>query len=172
LSQKSDADRRVLGNGLPKYYVAWNNNAQIGRFDVSVSVRGALGFQILNFMRMYYENPQIIQYNMLRSAFDRVYGKAVLNSPLEYVSYYVEEGDYLKLDNATIGYTLPQGIARHLLGAQAGARVYVSGRNLLTLTKYRGLDPEVPTGGLDPGNDNRDTYPTIRTFTAGLTVNF
>jgi TonB-linked SusC/RagA family outer membrane protein len=172
LSQKSDADRRVLGNGLPKYYVAWNNNAQIGKFDVSVSVRGALGFQILNFMRMYYENPQIIQYNMLRSAFDSVYGKHVLNSPLEYVSYYVEDGDYLKLDNATIGYTLPQGVARRLVGSLAGTRIYVSGRNLLTLTKYRGLDPEVSTTGLTPGNDNRDTYPTIRTFTAGLTVNF
>jgi TonB-linked SusC/RagA family outer membrane protein len=172
LAQKSDADRRVLGNGLPKYYVAWNNTAQIGNVDLSVSVRGALDFQILNFMRLYYENPQIIQYNMLRSAFDLVYGKEVLNSPLEYVSYYIEDGGYIKLDNATIGYTLPRGVAGHLLGARGGARVYLSGRNLLTLTKYRGLDPEVSLIGLSPGNDNRDTYPTIRTFTAGVTFNF
>jgi hypothetical protein len=167
-----DEYRRVLGNGFPKQNLAWNNSAQIGSFDLSVSLRAALDFQILNFMRMYYENPQIVQYNMLKSAFDSVYGKHVLNSPLEYVSYYVEDGDYIKLDNATVGYTLPQGSAGRLLGPLAGARVYISGRNLLTITRYKGLDPEVRTSGLDPGNDSRDTYPTIRTVTAGITVNF
>jgi hypothetical protein len=53
-----------------------------------------------------------------------------------------------------------------------GARVYLSGRNLLTITGYKGMDPEVNTTGLEPGQEQRDTYPTIRRFTLGMTVNF
>jgi hypothetical protein len=56
-----------------------------------------------------------------------------------------------------------------------GARIYLSGSNLLTLTGYKGMDPEVSVFGLDglsPGNDQRDTYPTTRMFTAGLSLTF
>ncbi|HET9986810.1 MAG TPA: SusC/RagA family TonB-linked outer membrane protein [Longimicrobiales bacterium] len=169
-------DRHVLGNGVPKYNFAWNNNAQIGSFDVSVNMRGAAGFQILNFMRMFYENPKIVQYNMLKSAFDPVYGKRPVNYDLAYVSYYIEDGDYLKLDNATLGYTLKPGQLGRFTRSLSSARLYVSGRNLLTLTGYKGMDPEVPLlpsgAELAPGNDQRDQYPTVRRFTFGMTVSF
>ena len=135
-------------------------------------MRGAFQYQILNFMRMYYENPKITQYNMLRSAFDNVYGKRPVNYDLAYVSYYIEDGDYVKLDNATLGYTIPSHLLTRLGGSVTGARVYVSGRNLFTMTGYKGMDPEVSTTGLTPGNDNRDQYPTTRTFTAGFTISF
>jgi hypothetical protein len=55
-----------------------------------------------------------------------------------------------------------------MFGVLHNARVYVSGRNLLTLTGYKGLDPEVSFSGLAPGNDNRAQYPTTRMFTLGL----
>jgi TonB-linked SusC/RagA family outer membrane protein len=165
-------DRHILGNGIPKQYFAWNNFAQLGGFDLSLNMRGAAKFQILNFMRMYYENPKITQYNMLKSAFEKAYGKAVVNHDLSYVSYYVEDGDYIKLDNATIGYTFNASSLGRLGNVLAGARVYVSGRNLLTITGYKGLDPEVSITGLAPGNDSRDTYPTVRRFTFGTTFNF
>lgn len=165
-------DRHVLGNGIPKQYFAWNNFAQIGSFDVSVNMRGAADFQVLNFMRMYYENPKITQYNMLKSAFDPVYGKRTVNHDLSYVSYYIEDGDYIKLDNVTIGFTLNPGMLGRLSSVVTGARVYLSGRNLMTITGYEGMDPEVNITGLAPGNDSRDTYPTVRRFTAGLTFNF
>jgi hypothetical protein len=54
----------------------------------------------------------------------------------------------------------------------SSARIYLSGRNLLTLTGYKGLDPEVSASGFSPGNDSRDQYPTIRTFTFGVNVAF
>ena len=172
-------DRHVLGNGLPKHFFGWNNTARIGSFDVNVGLRGAAGFQVLNFMRMYYENPRITQYNMLKSAFDPVYGKKkadgsplLVNHDLSYVSYYIEDGDYLKVDNVTLGYTIPQSMLGRLAGSVSNARVYVSGRNLYTFTGYKGLDPEVRMDGLAPGNDSRDTYPTIRQFTFGLTFGF
>jgi TonB-dependent starch-binding outer membrane protein SusC len=164
-----EKDKQYLGNGIPKYYAAWNNTARYGNFDFSLNMRGAFKFQILNFQRMFYENPKILQYNMLKSAFDSAYGKRTVNYDLAYVSYYIENGDYMKLDNVTLGYTLGR-LARHtVLG---NTRVYFSGTNLLTLTGYKGMDPEVPTNGLAPGNDQRDQYPTTRTFTAGVSVKF
>jgi TonB-linked SusC/RagA family outer membrane protein len=170
-------DRQVLGNGLPQQYAAWNNSLRFRNFDLDVNMRGAFKFQVLNFQRMYYENPKIIQYNMLRSAFDNVYGKRPVNYDLAYVSYYIENGDYWKIDNATLGYAIPTHLLGRLTGNISGARVYVSGRNLFTFTGYKGMDPEVPqnlgtTTGLTPGNDNRDQYPTTRMFTTGVTVTF
>lgn len=165
-------DRHVIGNGLPKYNLAWNNAARLGRFDLAVNMRGAFDFQVLNFQRLYYENPTILQYNMLRSAFEPVYGKRTVNYDLAYVSYYVEDGDFWKIDNATLGYTFPQSSLGRLASVLSGARLYVSGRNLLTITGYEGMDPEVRITGFSPGTDHRDTYPTIRTFTAGMTLSF
>jgi TonB-dependent starch-binding outer membrane protein SusC len=172
IRQAKPDDRTVLGNGIPKQYAAWNNSLRLGPADFEVNVRGAFGFQILNYLRMYYENPKITQYNMLKSAFDPVYGKRPVNYDLAFVSYYIEDGDYVKLDNATLGYTIPQARLGALAKAVTNARVYVSGRNLLTLTGYKGLDPEVPTNGLTPGQDQRDQYPTTRMFTAGVNVSF
>ena len=60
----------------------------------------------------------------------------------------------------------------HLPTPVANARLYVSGRNLATFTGYKGMDPEVSTAGLTPGNDTRDQYPTTRMFTAGMTLSF
>ncbi len=172
ISKSKANDRRVLGNGIPKYYAAFNNSVQWKAFDLAVNMRGAFGFQVLNFQRMYYENPSILQYNMLKSAFHKVYGKRELDYDLAYVSYYVEDGDYWKLDNATVGYTLDTAALPMLADYVSSARLYVSGRNLLTLTGYKGLDPEVTTSGLAPGTDHRDKYPTTRTFTLGLNLVF
>ena len=103
IRQAKPGDRQILGNGIPKQFAAWNNSLRYRNFDLDVNMRGAFKFQILNFQRMYYENPKITQYNMLRSAFDNVYGKRPVNYDLAYVSYYIENGDYWKLDNATLG---------------------------------------------------------------------
>ena len=90
------------------------------------------------------------------------------------MSYYIENGDYWKIDNATLGYTIPNRFIGRFASNVSGARIYVSGRNLYTFTKYKGMDPEVPQIGseLNPGNDNRDQYPTTRMFTTGITVSF
>lgn len=173
-SEAEANDRRVLGNGVPDHYVAFNNSFRLGNLDLSVNMRGAFGQQILNFGRLYYENLNNTQYNMLRSALDPVYGKHVLDYPLVYVSYYVEDGSYWKVDNATLGYTFQAGsLPAFMSSAVQSARIYVAGRNLLTLTGYRGMDPEVAVAGRrNPGTDHRDQYPTTRVFTLGLNLTF
>lgn len=160
-------DRTVLGNGIPKHFLSWNNTFNYKSFDLNVTMRGAFAYQILNFQRLYYENPRVIQYNMLKTAFDDVFGKARLNQDLAYVSYYIEDGDYWKIDNVTLGYTFDLsdlGI-RH-------ARIYGAVRNLWTITGYKGMDPEVGFNGRAPGTDHRDQYPTTRTFTLGVNLTF
>ncbi|TDH27522.1 TonB-dependent receptor [Segetibacter sp. 3557_3] len=161
-------DRQILGNALPDLYAGWNNNIRYKNWDFNLLMRGAFGFQILNFQRMFYENLKVVQYNMLKSAFDNVYGKTRLNTDLAYVSYYVEDGDYWKIDNATLGYTFPTKNSKYI----KNARLYVSGLNLLTLTKYKGIDPEVNMMGLSPGNDNANKYPTTRSYTVGVNIGF
>jgi TonB-linked SusC/RagA family outer membrane protein len=162
-----ETDKQFLGNGLPKAYLGFNNTFNYKNFDLTLNLRGAFGFQILNFSRMYYENTYDLAYNKLASAFDKVYGQD-LKSQLCYVSHYIEQGDYLKLDNVTLGYTFD------VKGSKVfkNARVYASGLNLLTITGYKGIDPEVNRSGLDPGNDQRDKYPTTRTFSIGVNVTF
>ncbi len=166
-TESSTDDRQVLGNGIPKYYLSWNNNFRYKNFDLSVNMRGAFGYQILNFSRMFYENPTI-GYNTLNSAFDKVYDKAVLKDVQRFVSYYVEDGDYWKIDNATLGYTVKLNNKNTI----KNLRFYASGINLVTITGYKGIDPEVKQTGLSPGNDDRDKYPTTRTFTFGVNVTF
>ena len=162
-NESTTEDRQVLGNGLPKAYFSWNNTINYKNWDFNVNIRGALDYQILNFSRMFYENPTI-SYNTLDSAYDPVYGKAVLNDVQRFVSYYIEDGDFLKIDNITIGYTLPK---KSLKFAES-FRIYASGLNLATFTGYKGIDPEVNRNGLSPGNDDRDKYPSTRTFSLGI----
>lgn len=166
----SDEDKMVLGNGLPKYYAGWNNNLRYKNFDLAVTMRGAFGYQILNYQRMYYENPGVVQYNQLKSAQEPVFGKVVLNKnvPLEYNSYYVENGDFWKIDNITLGYNVNVPNSKII----RNARVYVSTLNTFQFTGYKGLDPEVNRAGLAPGLDDRDKYPSVRTYTFGLNLTF
>ncbi|WP_235932761.1 SusC/RagA family TonB-linked outer membrane protein [Flagellimonas sediminis] len=166
-TEATNDDRQVLGNGLPKAYYSWNNTVRYKNWDLMVNLRGALDYQILNFSRMFYENPTI-SYNTLDSAYDLVYGKAVLQDVQRFVSYYVEDGDFLKIDNVTLGYTLPKDAIKF---AQT-FRIYASGLNLATITGYKGIDPEVNRNGLAPGNDERDKYPSTRTFTLGINFTF
>jgi len=82
---------------------------------------------------------------------------------------YVKNGDYLRLKNVQLGYTLPQSFTKKVL--ISSLRLYVSAENLLTFTKYEGFDPEISSGGTSIGID-RGCYPQARTFTFGLNLKF
>lgn len=180
----SFGDKKVIGNGLPKYYAGWTNNFRYKKWDLSISQRGAFKFQVANFQRMMYENPTYTQYNLLDNAFDPLFGKTQLKSPQEFNSFYVEDGDYWKIDNITLGYNFTNTGIRHI----EAARIYASSLNTFIITSYKGIDPEVSLvtsgggsqagininsgAGLSPGIDQRDKYPTMRTFTVGINITF
>ena len=170
-------DWQVLGNGVPDFFANFNNTFRYKNFDLNITMRGAFGHQILNYQKMYYGNPTIL-YNVLNCAFDKfdavdaktgqlTGNKAVLSDSQRYVSYYVENGDYWKIDNVTLGYT-----KRFKSDIIKKVRAYVTVNNLATITGYTGLDPEVNFGGFDPGTDSRDKYPTIRAYTFGVNLTF
>lgn len=104
-------DKHVIGNGLPKWYAGWNNTLRYKNFDLNVTMRGAFGFQIINGGRMNYENVKNSRFeNRLKSVNDLVFGKHTLSPEVEpeFNSYYVEDGDYWKIDNITLGYSFGQ----------------------------------------------------------------
>ena len=163
-------DKHVIGNGLPKWYAGWNNTLRYKNFDLNVTMRGAFGFQIINGGRMNYENVKNSRFeNRLKSVNDLVFGKHTLSPEVEpeFNSYYVEDGDYWKIDNITLGYSFDQ-VGKYI----KSLRVYGSVLNALTITGYKGIDPEVSTDGLTPGYDTRDRYPSVRSFTFGVNVKF
>lgn len=163
-------DKHVIGNGLPKWYAGWNNTLRYKNFDLNVTMRGAFGFQIINGGRMNYENVKNSRFeNRLKSVNDLVFGKHTLSAEVEpeFNSYYVEDGDYWKIDNITLGYSFGQ-VGKYI----KSLRIYGSVLNALTITGYKGIDPEVSTDGLTPGYDTRDRYPSVRSFTFGVNVKF
>lgn len=181
-------NRQKLGNGLPQIYAGWNHNIRYKNFDLNLQFTGQFGYKILNAQRTFYENNSIA-YNRLKSAADwygaiDVTGAPVIDSSTGqqslvrlsnsmaqgFWSDHLESGDFIKLSNVTLRYTLPLvgSIANYISRAQ----VYISGQNLLCITGYSGLDPEVSNHFLYPGIDDRDKYPTTRSFTFGVNINF
>jgi TonB-linked SusC/RagA family outer membrane protein len=158
-------DRAVIGNGIPKFYASWTNDFTYGNFDLRLFFRGRFGNEILNTMEISYGNKLALPGNVLNSVFEK---HAQLNDTYQYSDYYLEPGGFVKLDNVTLGYKvkLNTTYVRNL-------RVYASGINLITMTKYNGNDPDfVNDTGLGAGVDARGPYPSTRQFTLGLNVGF
>lgn len=159
----TDEDREVVGNAYPKFQLSWNNSLRYKNFDLTVFFRGVFGNHVLNMHRMYYENFSYFgNKNILLSATDypEFKGKA------EYSSRYVEDASFIKLDNVALGYNFNvknSGIFKQ-------ARIYITGQQLITITKYKGVDPEITLSGLNPGVDDYSYYPRTRKYTIGINV--
>jgi hypothetical protein len=161
---RSLTDLAVIGNGIPKYYLSWTNNVTYKGFDLRVFFRAKLDYDILNTMELSYGN-KVTKTNLLRSAFTK---HAAINDTYMYSDYYIEKGDFVKLDELTLGYSfkLKTAYVRNL-------RVYVTGQNLANITGYNGNDQDYindVTPGV--GIDSRGPYPSTRGFLVGLNVGF
>lgn len=170
ISEQQAEDKKIIGNGLPKHLLSWDNSFTFKNFDLGITMRGAFDYDILNYPRMFYECPvNLTRGNLLATAYEPKYGKTVLNDQqeLQYVSYFIERGNFWKIDNITIGYTLK--LKNDYLKR---IRIYATGNNLFTFTEYSGLDPEVNTQGLNPGCDELGRYPSTRSFTLGAMFTF
>lgn len=162
------AERRVVGNAQPDFTIGWSNYFKLGKsFDASFSVRAVVGFDVLNVTRMVFSNPaDLPTLNVLEEALSE-YDKGLTSSPIV-SDYYLEDGTFLKLDNVNIGYNFKTGNSKYL----KNLRVYVAGTNLLTITGYSGLDPELSYGGIEFGRDQYDVYPKARSFAFGINASF
>lgn len=162
-------DRVVIGNSIPKYYLGFTNNFQYGNWGLSIMCRGMFNFQIINEKRIWSENPLYLPNNLLKSTLNSQF----INDPNfsaepDFSSLYVENGDFLKIDNVTLSYTMPFKNSKWI----KNGKVFITGTNLLVITGYKGNDPEVSFAGLTPGIDNMYGYPSTRTYTFGINLIF
>jgi iron complex outermembrane receptor protein len=162
-------DFGVIGNANPDFTIGFNSQLTVGKFDASFSIRGAFGQQVFNNTALVYGTKTKVNQgrNFLR---DAVNDPIAIGEPAIFSSLWVEDASYLRLQNITVGFTfnMPRGLT-----AIRQARVYVSGDNLLLLTGYSGLDPEVHAQrGLGSLGLDYLSYPRPRTLTAGLRVAF
>lgn len=134
-SEMNNDDLAIIGNGVPKYQMGLSNSFSYKNFDLTVFFRGKFGFDILNTKEMYFGNKKWLPNNLLKSAINE-HGN--LNDDPQYSDYYLEKGDFVKLDNITLGYNF--NLNTEYI---SNLRVYVSGRNIATFTGYSGLDPEL-----------------------------
>ncbi|MBQ6229398.1 MAG: TonB-dependent receptor [Prevotella sp.] len=167
-SQAGDEDRRVVGNGMPKFTLSSSHNFRYRNFDLSLFFRGAFFYEIFNIHDFYYGTRNFTG-NRLQKAYAKNFDIASTANPVV-CDYFLERGDYLKLDMVTLGYTFQPKNWRFL----DRIRVYATGKNLLTLTKFSGVDPSTyQVNGLTPGAQGSRTYfPSTRQLIVGLQVDF
>lgn len=158
------ADRTIKGSVLPTYTFAFNPTVQHKNFDFSMLWRGSGGNKIYNNLRStlsYQEN--IGRSNVLASSVPMGIYTSQYSSDL-----WLEDGSFIRLDNATLGYNIPVTKMKYI----ESLRLSVTGSNLILITDYSGLDPELNfSGGNGAGGDN-GVYPRTRSFAVGLNVKF
>ena len=159
------AFKRYIGNTIPKLFLSWNNTFRYKHWDLNVFMNGAFGHMIYNNRRagnlQSSGNANVFRTAYTRDKDVREYGGVV-------TSYFLEHGDFMKLQNVSLGYTLNPNndIIRSL-------RIFLTATDLYTFTGYTGTDPALlSTNGLTPGVDNGVGYPETRVVTLGATVTF
>ncbi|MBN8789319.1 MAG: TonB-dependent receptor [Terrimonas sp.] len=182
----SDGDQTIIGNANPKYFFGLTNNFSYGNFTFSFFVQGVQGNDIFNATRIETEGL-IDEANQTKNVLNRwttagqvtnipkaTYGDNT-NSLIS--SRFIENGSFVRLKSATLGYTLPEAVTNRLKISRCF--LYVTGENIFTFTKYSGFDPEVSLYGrsgsseknIAPGIDY-GTYPQSRDFIIGLNITF
>lgn len=167
-SQATDEDRQVVGNGMPKFTMSTSHNFRYKNFDLALFFRGAFGFDLFNIHDFYYGTRNFTG-NVLKKAYGKNFDINPDANPVV-SDYFLERGDYFKLDMLTLGYTLPTPKCRFL----DRLRVYGTVKNVFTITKFSGVDPSTyQVNGLTPGGQgSRTYYPSTRQFIVGLQLDF
>ena len=166
-AQADPTYKRNIGNGAPKHFLSWNNSFSYKNWDLSMLFRSALGFEIFNMRKYGMGLKGSGTDNVLRAAYTDY--ADVESSGGIISSYFLEKGDYVKLDNVTLGYTYsPKN--RQLIES---LRVYLTAKNVFTLTGYKGNDPSIVTStGITPGIDSNSAYPQATQVSLGVTLRF
>ena len=195
----TEEDKTVIGNAYPKFYGGINNTFTYKDFDLSIFLTYSFGNDVLNATKLTNTKTALQNKNVLAAADSHnrwvLVNKSgeLITDPQEmaeinrgktvaaiydnevgdtYIhSWAVEDGSFLKLSNITLGYTFPKKIIEKI--GISKLRLYATGSNLLTWTKYSGFDPEVSTmgNGLTPGVDF-GAYPKSRSFVFGINLAF
>lgn len=177
-----DEDRTFIGNPNPDLIYGFNLGFSYKNFDLSMAFQGTLGNDIWNNAKV--NLSTVGRQNALADAYTKAWRKdgdtnakypritaSDTNNNTRSSSFYVEDGSYLRLQNAQIGYSIPSSVCEKTK-LFSSCRFYASGQNIFTLTKYTGLDPEIGIDSpLNMGVDNTH-YPSSRAFVFGVNLQF
>ena len=158
-------DYHYLGSPQPKVLIGWTNDFKYKNFDLNIFIRGVFGNKIFNATRADLFRPSTA--NTSNILVDVANESPTDINVYKYSSRFIENGSYVRLDNATLGYNF-----KNLGKSVKNLRLYVSGSNLFIITKYKGIDPEVEQGGIAPGVDSNNFYPKTRTVLFGVKASF
>ena len=162
-------DRTITGCAQPKLNLGWNNTVSYKNWDFSCFFTGVFGHDVYNGLRAHYTAPDFFAggKNVMKEfVTERPASDTGSNIPSD---KFIEKGSYVRLQSLTVGYTFNDVFKGWIKSLQ----LYATMNNVFTITSYKGLDPEVNLGGIDPGVDYRwSTYPHTRTTMIGAKINF
>lgn len=171
-TEAKEDDKEYIGNATPKHFLGWNNSFRYKNWDLNVMFRGAFGFNIFNMRKYGMGLKGCGTDNVLRTAYtddkDVTTGGGVISS------YFLEKGDYMKLESVTLGYSITPK-SRKIVDS---FRIYLNAKNIFTITGYSGTDPSIipvtgiASSGTDylPGIDQTSAYPTATQVSLGVTL--
>ena len=172
-------DKTMIGNPHPDYRIGFGFNIEYMGFDLALTAKGAFGHQILKSYRSFADNEF---HNYTDRILERWHGEGTSNllprltagnttNRINISEIYIEDGDFVKIQNVTLGYDFKRLMPESFLGQ---ARLYVTARNLLTFTNYSGMDPEVGYGDEQPFVSGIDLgfYPSPRSYMVGINLSF
>ncbi|MEE9372119.1 MAG: TonB-dependent receptor [Saprospiraceae bacterium] len=178
----NDLDREFIGSPHPDFTYGIHIGADIKGLDISAFFQGSQGNEVYNYEKIFTDFPTFFNVNRSVRVLDSwsssntgaslpALQNSISNSETNPSSFFVEDGSYLRLKNLQIGYTLPKSASDKL--GMSSLRLYIQGTNLITLTGYEGLDPEVTSNrnNLTLGVDF-NTYPVSRILTFGTNIKF
>lgn len=162
-------DKTKVGCALPKVTYGWNNTLTYKKWTLTAFFQGNIGNKIMNATRAHYSNKALLSAgkNVLADALKDKYFTS--DNTYYYPSdRFLENGSFFRLSTLSLAYTFD-----NLDGWLKSVQVYGTAKNVFTITGYKGLDPDINLGGLEPGLDKRETfYPHTRSFILGVKVNF
>lgn len=165
VGQVSEENWENIGSAYPAVVLGWSNSFAYKNWNLNILFRSNIGGKVLNSYRIYYENwggiglRNVVKSQLQDPAFT---GNAI------YSSKYVEDATFLKLDNIMLSYNFNLPSTKYL----SKLSVFGSAQNVLWITGYKGLDPEISLGGLFPGVESLSYYPRTTTFTMGVNASF
>lgn len=168
-SQKTELDKRYIGNYTPKLIAAWNNTFTYKNWDLGINMRSWIDFDVMNTANMYFGIQGRGNNNVLKAAYTKFNH---IKGEKQICDYYLEDGTFLKIDAITLGYTFNmKKLTNNMINK---IRLWATCGNVCCITGYSGMNPEVNVTGWDQGTEKfwSDYYPTVRTWTFGMQFNF
>lgn len=179
-------DRQILGNYFPDYTFGFSSKINYKRFDLNISVQGKQGFEILHLSQRYLGSLQTFS-NYRADVYENAYispedpgngevyrpNTVVTNDNDAISSYHIEDGSYIRIQNITLGYSIPKQLLKKYSRIQR-LKMYIATNNPFTFTKYPGYNPEVSSRPDNPLSQGEDfgTYPLAKNLILGILMTF